>query len=607
MRRGDLYLFNGLGSGNIGDEAMFEGWLKIKPLSNDDVVEVFDPAGYCGPSSKTRARLSHFNYADSRAVNLSAVQRALLVGDTPVMEQWGLDWPLKPHAAYLNQCRAHTVPAHAIGIGADALVNPEARAIFSAAHAEIRDWTVRSESCRDALCGLGVNPEAVRVAADLAWLLEPASADAICAREFLRQAGADLSAPLADVNCVSEIWGSGDERAKQLARLLGAAASRLGFTLVLLCNEIRPGEYFDFDLAKKLAALLGKQCVLVPNRFFTPSQMMALIGCCAISISQRYHFTLFSALAGTPAVVFARGQKLTSMSSELGAPVISDMRISDAATAEDALATAWEQCEALAEAQAGRRLTLGVRALYNASFVSTIDTTAPRLASVSDLASVRFRTFMERVGQFSAALGLRDQHYSKEWEYPWLWFNAFSALNLRGAKFADLGSELSPMPWFFALLGASVTIVETESKFIPVWERLKHRLEVDVSWVIVDSEALPFASGSLDALASFSVIEHQPDKRKAVDEIARVLKPGGLLGLSFDICEESRGMTFPAWNGRALTLREFEDFVWLHPAFGNSSRPNWNVEDCGAFKEWNLRSAPHHNYVTGAAALLKTC
>ena len=87
--------------------------------------------------------------------------------------------------------------------------------------------------------------------------------------------------------------------------------------------------------------------------------------------------------------------------------------------------------------------------------------------------------------------------------------------------------------------------------------------------------------------------------------MARVLKPGGRLAISFDICEPDRGMTFPEWNGRALTLREFEGFVWRHPAFDAGPAPVWNLADIPAFLSWHLQSAPHHNYVVGAAVLTR--
>ena len=87
------------------------------------------------------------------------------------------------------------------------------------------------------------------------------------------------------------------------------------------------------------------------------------------------------------------------------------------------------------------------------------------------------------------------------------------------------------------------------------------------------SEILPLPDDSADAVTSFSVIEHMPDKARAMAEDARILKPGAPLFISFDICEPAMGMTFPEWNGRALTLAEFEREIWLHPAFGNRQPP----------------------------------
>ena len=85
-----------------------------------------------------------------------------------------------------------------------------------------------------------------------------------------------------------------------------------------------------------------------------------------------------------------------------------------------------------------------------------------------------------------------------------------------------------------------------------------------------------------------------------------MLKPNGMFAASFDICEPDMGMTYPEWNGKALTMKEFEDLVWENTAFDNGGqRPQWNVDDCDDFIRWHLQSAPHHNYVVGAAILRK--
>ncbi len=44
-----------------------------------------------------------------------------------------------------------------------------------------------------------------------------------------------------------------------------------------------------------------------------------------------------------------------------------------------------------------------------------------------------------------------------------------------------------------------------------------------------DAQALPFASGRLDLVVAFDVLEHLQDDRRAVSEARRVLRPGGRL------------------------------------------------------------------------------
>jgi SAM-dependent methyltransferase len=46
-------------------------------------------------------------------------------------------------------------------------------------------------------------------------------------------------------------------------------------------------------------------------------------------------------------------------------------------------------------------------------------------------------------------------------------------------------------------------------------------------WVCCSAEKLPFASGAFDSAVAVAVFEHVPDDRAALQETARVLKPGG--------------------------------------------------------------------------------
>jgi polysaccharide pyruvyl transferase WcaK-like protein/SAM-dependent methyltransferase len=229
------------------------------------------------------------------------------------------------------------------------------------------------------------------------------------------------------------------------------------------------------------------------------------------------------------------------------------------------------------------------------------------LASVSEIVGESFQGFMKLLNDYAEKNNLRIfTDWSKIWEYPWLWFNGLGSLDWSRQKVLSIGSELSPMPWFLSSLGSSVTIVEHNSQWLSIWENLAKKTNLKVDWCIVADELLPFPAESFDVVTSFSAIEHQRDKHLALQEIARVLKPGGILAMSFDICEPDMGMTFPEWNSSALTMKEFEELVWTNPAFDNKGeKTNWNICDCTEFIKWHLESAPHHNYTVGAAVIRK--
>lgn len=229
-----------------------------------------------------------------------------------------------------------------------------------------------------------------------------------------------------------------------------------------------------------------------------------------------------------------------------------------------------------------------------------------RLASVEELRSHRFRAFMAWINGFARVHGLRvNTAWSKVWEYPWTW-QYLGDLPFSRLSILDIGPELSPMPWFFASLEASVTLVETDRAYEKQWRELREKNGFDVRADWATGPVLPLGDETFDLVTSYSVIEHIDDKETAISEAIRVLKPGGLLCLTFDVCEPSRGMTFPEWNGRAIDMETFDRLVWrrgdlepLHPP------AEWNTEDIDSFLEWHRNVAEHHNYVVGAAVLRK--
>ncbi len=225
------------------------------------------------------------------------------------------------------------------------------------------------------------------------------------------------------------------------------------------------------------------------------------------------------------------------------------------------------------------------------------------LANLQEMFSPEWCSFMDELNAFARPLGLREfVTWSKIWEYPALWRGGLDRISWNQARLVDIGSELSPLPWWLAMKGAQVTLIETSSNFTSHWEFVRQTLgKPRIDWTIVGDARLPMATASVDAVTSLSVIEHQADKPLAISEIVRVLKPGGIFALSFDIAEAALGMTYPDWNGQALSRAEFERLFLNHPELLFSRQLEWNDEDIAPFLAWHRRTAVHHNYVTGAA------
>ena len=89
----------------------------------------------------------------------------------------------------------------------------------------------------------------------------------------------------------------------------------------------------------------------------------------------------------------------------------------------------------------------------------------------------------------------------------------------------EVGSGLSPMT------EVSDRIVYSELSF-PALRTLKRKLGIGY-FVVADATHLPFKAGLFSQVICSEVLEHLPDDRPALREIASVMKPGGTLILTF--------------------------------------------------------------------------
>lgn len=334
--------FTGMGAGNIGDEAMMLGFLSLYKLPPGTTIEVWDKNE---PALKVFPDYYEFvDYTDTptcQSLCLSA-DCVFVIGATIVTEMLSTDWPLRVLGDKYDFCFTHGIEVYAIGTGVDMLYSEEAKALFYKGFTCINCWTVRSERSRRVLIGLGISPHDVVTAADLAWLTPLDDINPAWAKDYLASAGIDMGKPLIGVNVVNEKWLNQSHIKEQLAAALDELIDKHGFTVAFFCNETREGPYFDKEASLSVINLMQKPATLVPNNYYTPARMISMLSLCRFTISWRYHFTVFSVLAGTVPVTVMRGDKLIELVNEfngltLGKPErISKLKILDAVSTGEA-------------------------------------------------------------------------------------------------------------------------------------------------------------------------------------------------------------------------------------------------------------------------------
>jgi SAM-dependent methyltransferase len=96
-----------------------------------------------------------------------------------------------------------------------------------------------------------------------------------------------------------------------------------------------------------------------------------------------------------------------------------------------------------------------------------------------------------------------------------------------------------------------------------------------------DATAMPFGDGVFDRVIAAEVLEHVPGDRRALAEIARVLRPGGLLAV-----------TVPAWLPERICWRLSDDY---HNTPGGHVRIYTRAEMAAKLAQAGLTVGGHHH------------
>lgn len=129
-------------------------------------------------------------------------------------------------------------------------------------------------------------------------------------------------------------------------------------------------------------------------------------------------------------------------------------------------------------------------------------------------AEIGTREFFERV---------EAHRYAKEWHIP----DAADFAGARGLRVLEIGCGLGTDGAQFAKAGADYTGVDLTDAAIDLARKRFEASGLPGEFRVADAEHLDFADDSFDLVYSHGVLHHTPDTARAVQEIHRVLKPGG--------------------------------------------------------------------------------
>ena len=109
---------------------------------------------------------------------------------------------------------------------------------------------------------------------------------------------------------------------------------------------------------------------------------------------------------------------------------------------------------------------------------------------------------------------------------PWM-KSALGFERFAGKTVLEVGFGLGTDHMAFARSGARCYGVDLTPAHVDATRRRLRLENLPVRIARGDAEVLPFADSSFDAVYSFGVLHHTPDTGSAVEEVRRVLRPGG--------------------------------------------------------------------------------
>ena len=314
-------------AGNIGDDAVLQGLLGVfeaTPFPGN--VGVCASVESVGLLPFVRSNIAICDYYNWGAVCSAMMKSNCVVvgGGTMIGDELGSVFPLLYVLKRVAMAKCMGKHVMLAGIGANEPRTKEGRRLARELVGFCDMITVRDADSLAVCRALGARGDRLRLAADPAFSLRPQETERTrAAKAYLR----GLGKRLIGVNVVNEAWGGDVSYKRSIAECIDRLVREDGYFPVFFCNEVREGEFYDQKANVETASMLNCEYGVLPPIYYSPCEMIDIMGSFSFVLSMRMHALIFSAIAGVPFSTVSRIDKVDNFMAQFGFSV--DGRIGD--------------------------------------------------------------------------------------------------------------------------------------------------------------------------------------------------------------------------------------------------------------------------------------
>ncbi|MGA1823653.1 MAG: polysaccharide pyruvyl transferase family protein [bacterium] len=297
------------GAGNIGDDAVLQGILTL--------INSFLPEAVITIGTAFGQKLSYLpdtvTYIDSYNQHhiINAVKKCdvcISGGGTMISDELNGYFPLEYNAQLISIAKFFGKRVVMLAVGANKLKLSSSKKIGRMIIALCDLITLRDDESRDECLLLGADPFKTYSTADPAFLLEAKeTARTKQLKHYLKSRGRIFG-----INIVNECWAHLEDYKQAIAGACDFIAKHYGYVPVFFCNEVRPGNFFDYEANKLTASFLKSSCEILDPIYYSPQEMIDILSTFEFIIGMRMHSLIFAAIANTPFVTISRIDKINN-------------------------------------------------------------------------------------------------------------------------------------------------------------------------------------------------------------------------------------------------------------------------------------------------------